>query len=167
MINNVITKVKWFWAWQDDKEEEWLHQMALQGWHLFELTFPTIYKFKQGKPANMYYRLDFKANTNKDMESYKKLFADAGLEHCGMMGGWQYFRKETAKGEETEIYSDNDSKIRKYQYVLYWLMIVTLPIFIVLDDLPKPFLMIYLVIILLCIYAIVRLILKIGSLKKL
>jgi len=29
-----ISKIKWFWAWQDEKEEAWLSNMARDGWHL-------------------------------------------------------------------------------------------------------------------------------------
>jgi hypothetical protein len=30
MTNEIITKTKWFWAWQDEKEEAWLTEMAHQ-----------------------------------------------------------------------------------------------------------------------------------------
>ena len=33
-MNAEIKKVrKWFWVWDDDKEEAWLRIMAIDGWH--------------------------------------------------------------------------------------------------------------------------------------
>jgi hypothetical protein len=71
--------------------------------------------------------LDYK-NAGKDIAEYLQLFADGGWEHLGAMGGWQYFRKESAEGEMPEIYTDNASKIQKYQRVLLFLVIL-LPIY--------------------------------------
>ncbi len=29
-----VIEHKWFWAWQDDKEERWLEEMSERGLHL-------------------------------------------------------------------------------------------------------------------------------------
>ena len=52
MTNEIITKTKWFWAWQDEKEETWLSEMAHQGLHLDDVPFPGRYQFKSGEPAD-------------------------------------------------------------------------------------------------------------------
>jgi hypothetical protein len=39
------------------------------------------------------------------------------------MGGWQYFRKEAPAGETPEIYTDQASKVYKYQRLLLFLTI--------------------------------------------
>jgi hypothetical protein len=86
-----IRKYKLFGAWNDDKEEAWLSGMARQGLHLHSLGFPGIYNFTAGEPREDVYRLDF-ITDRKDYQNYLQLFKDAGWEHMGEMGGWQYFR---------------------------------------------------------------------------
>ena len=131
MTNELVTKLKWFWAWQDEKEEAWLAEMARQGLHLNTVPFPGSYQFKSGEPADYVYRLDYQSLKTKDKESYLQLFKDAGWEQVGEMGGWMYFRYEAAKGAAPEIYSDRESKIGKYQRVLSYLAIF-LPLMVVM-----------------------------------
>jgi hypothetical protein len=118
-----MTKFRWFWAWNDDKEEAWLREMAQNGWHLTQVGFPNMYSFEQRAPRDVAYRLDFFTGT-KDKSGYLTLFSDAGWEHVGEYGSWQYFRKEVVNGEAPEIFSDNESKIRKYQRVILVLAFV-------------------------------------------
>ena len=123
-----ITKYKWFWAWQDEKEESWLSEMALEGWHLKSLGFPGVYIFEAGTPRTDHYRLDFIVD-RKNYQSYLQLFKDAGWEHLGEMGGWQYFRTNAEGNTIPEIYTDSDSKALKYQRLLTYLTIF-LPIYL-------------------------------------
>lgn len=129
MPKQTITRFKWFWAWQDEKEEEWLAEMAAQGLHLDGFNFPTVYRFKQGDSADVVYRLDYPGATKKERASYLQLFADAGWEHVVDMGGWVYFRKQIQPGVSTEIYTDVDSKVQKYARVMMFLIIL-MPIWI-------------------------------------
>jgi hypothetical protein len=68
------------------------------------------------------YRLDFITQSKKKPD-YFQLFQDAGWEHVGEMGGWQYWRKDVEAGKATEIFTDNASKIQKYQRLLGFLVI--------------------------------------------
>lgn len=131
---NTIKKFKWFWAWQDEKEELWLHQMAQQGLHLQSVKLPGSYLFEVGEPRNDYYRMDF-ITDRKDYESYLQLFKDAGWEHLGEMGGWQYFRTAAKDNAVPEIYTDKDSKAMKYQRLIT-ILVVFLPIFITITTRP-------------------------------
>ena len=131
MTNEIVTKTKWFWAWQDEKEEAWLTEMARQGLHLDDVPFPGRYQFKSGEPADYVYRLDYQSLKTKDKVSYLQLFADAGWENVGEMGGWVYFRYKVTKGENPEIFSDQESKIGKYHRVMLYLVIF-LPIMLLL-----------------------------------
>jgi hypothetical protein len=70
------------------------------------------YTFEKGEPRNNFYRLDFLSNY-KDKENYLQLFEDAGWSHVGEYGSWQYFRKTALEGETPEIFTDNESKIKK------------------------------------------------------
>src|SRR5512137_466287 len=121
-MNAIIRKSKWFWAWQDDREEAWLGEMSRQGLHLRHPGPFGQYTFEQGEPSEFVYRLDFVANARKNPDYYQ-LFRDAGWEHAGELGGWQYWRKEVRGGKVPEIFTDNASKIQKYQRLLGYLFI--------------------------------------------
>ena len=171
MAENIIRKYKWFWAWQDDKEEAWLRQMSQEGLHLASLGFPGFYNFTPGELANYVYRLDFMVDS-KDRANYLQLFRDAGWEHLGLMGGWQYFRTLAGEGELPEIYSDPDSKIQKYGRLLAYLTIFLPVAFIFLSrgsGAPGyPIIqMVYAVLMIVYVFAMVKILGRIGKLKHL
>lgn len=167
-----INKFHWFWAWDDEKEEAWLREMSLDGWHLKSYHFPSNYEFEKGQSVDYVYRLDYFVD-RKDFDNYLQLFHDAGWDHLGDMGGWQYFRKETIHGEAQEIYSDNESKKKKYQRILLFLVIF-LPIYanllIITNRSSNIFIQIITFILFLIMlmygYAILRLIRRISELKQ-
>lgn len=167
-----IRNFKWFWAWDDEKEEAYLRKMALDGWHFNSVTFPGCYTFEKGKPRNDFYRLDFLSNY-KDKENYLQLFEDAGWSHVGEYGSWQYFRKTAVEGETPEIFTDNDSKVKKYSRVMMFLVIF-FPIYtILLISLSKANGLFYefatfvaFLFVVLYAYAMVMLLRRIGQLKK-
>jgi len=128
MNKTLINKSKWFWAWQDDREEEWLGEMSRQGLHLQSPGAFGQYAFEQGQPRQVAYRLDFVTTARKN-DDYYQLFQDAGWEHVGQMGGWQYWRKDIADGRVPEIFTDNASKVQKYQRLL-GLLVVFYPIYV-------------------------------------
>jgi hypothetical protein len=169
MEEQMIRKYKWFWAWQDEKEEAWLRQMSHEGLHLASLGFPGFYNFAPGEPANYVYRMDFMTDS-KDRSNYLQLFNDAGWEHLGQMGGWQYFRTLAGEGELPEIYSDPDSKIQKYGRLLAYLTIF-LPISIIFftrgSEAPGyPIIqMVYGVLMIVYVFAMVKILGRIGKLK--
>lgn len=129
-----VSKFKWFWAWQDEKEELWLHEMAKQGLHFQSVKLPGSYLFEVGEPRDDYYRMDFIID-RKDYENYLQLFKDAGWENLGEMDGWQYFRTEGRGNAVPEIYTDKDSKAQKYQRLML-ILVVFLPIFMTIITRP-------------------------------
>jgi hypothetical protein len=122
-MNQKITREsKWFWPWQDAEEEIWLGQMSKKGLHLKQVDIMAQYDFINGQPQDYVYRLDFRDSLRlKNKDEYVHLFKDAGWEYLGEMGGWQYFRKLTQAGGETEIFTDPDTKIQKYKRYLTYL----------------------------------------------
>jgi hypothetical protein len=113
-----LKQFRWFWAWDDEKEEIWLREMANKGWHFVSISGLGNYTFAQGQARDVVYRLDHMPN-DKDKADYVQLFQDAGWEYAGQsLNGWQYFRKEAVKGEAPDIFSDNESKARKYRNIL-------------------------------------------------
>lgn len=175
MENRNITKFKWFWIWQDDAEERWLEQMSKKGFHLSSVSTPGFYTFTKDKPVDFVYRLDYQRFYKKDRKEYLQLFNDAGWEYLGEMSAWQYFRKQMKTGEINEIFTDMHSKIAKYRRIIgvlgfacFFLMSVLLERVLRMQVLPwwgnvQIFL---LLVLLLVVYAIVRILLRIQRLKK-
>jgi len=172
MEHKTLSKFKWFWAWEDEKEEAWLRQMSQSGWRLSSIGFPGIYWFDRAEPADTIYRMDFNIDS-KNYPAYLRLFEDAGWEHVLAYGSWQYFRIAAKPGENPEIFTDNTSKITKYQRVMA-LLVVFLPIWLMLlRIMQKADSLIYLVpfafflmLLLVYVFAIVMLIRRISQLKR-
>lgn len=112
---------KMFPVWQDNKEEEWLTQMAKEGWGLKK--YRMLYHFEKIEPANHIYKIDFKGTKNSDLDEYKAIFNHAGWEHVTQFGGWHYFRTAAENGVVPDIYSDTESRVQKYMGLLKYLTI--------------------------------------------
>ena len=123
MEKQKTTKFKWFWAWEDEKEEKWLEAMSENGWHLENPGLPCVYHFIKGEPRDYSYRLDFRTGSFKSLEEYRQICRDAGWQELGRMGSWYYFRKECRAGEKPEFFSDKQSKMQKYRRLLLFLVI--------------------------------------------
>ncbi len=167
-----IKKFHWFWAWDDEKEETWLSEMSKKGWHFKSVGLLSNYIFEQGKPIDYTYRLDYFID-HKDKSIYLQLFQDAGWSHLGEMGGWQYFRKEGLNGEEQEIYSDRESKAKKYRRIMLYLVIffpIYMNFILVLsrsnDGVMQVVTFFMFIILLVYIYAMVKLLSRITRLMK-
>ncbi len=109
---------KWFWPWQDQKEEAWLESMSQAGKHLQSVHLPCAYTFDQGEPRHYTYRLDYILVNQEKKSEYLQIFQDAGWEHLGEMSNWQYWRKLVQEGEYAEIFTDRESKLKKYKRML-------------------------------------------------
>ena len=173
MDTKIVKKFKWFWAWQDEKEEDWLREMSKNGYHLKRPGFFGSYEFDVGEPVDYIYRLDFNASSNKDLDTYLQLFEDAGWDYLGNLGGWQYFRIKAISGGRPEIYSDNELKIQKYQRLIASLTIFFPVYFIDMVFLSKYdfafkdiVLFFFTIVIILFAIGIFFLVRRIGQLKK-
>jgi hypothetical protein len=123
MQAQTMVKHRWFWAWQDYKEEAWLESMSREGWHLQDVGFLT-YSFARGEPQAWVYRLDFR--TTKDTPDYIEFVREAGWHYVGKMSSWLYFRLPAEAGQPAELYTDSEGKIAKYQRVVS-ILVVTSP----------------------------------------
>jgi Protein of unknown function (DUF2812) len=121
MNEATLKQIKWFWPWQDEKEEAWLEKMSQNGWHLKSVKLPCVYSFEKGEPCQYSYRLDY-INANKGkLQEYLQIFQDAGWEYLGEMSNWRYWRKLVATGEIPEIFTDRESKLMKYKRLLAYM----------------------------------------------
>jgi hypothetical protein len=174
MEKKKLTKFKWFWAWDDNKEEKWLEDMSQNGWHLENPGLPCVYHFIKGEPRDYSYRLDFRTGSFKSLQEYMQICRDAGWEMLGRMSSWYYFRKECRGGQKPEFFSDKNSKAQKYQRLILF-MVIFLPILMngmrmVFSGSNSRFFtgvgIFYVFLLLFWTYAIVRLLLRVKKLKK-
>jgi len=120
---------KWFWAWEDDKEEQFLEKMAADGYKLNTVQLGK-YTFVEDKPAKIKYQLDFKGLGRMKEDEYLQIFEDAGWECIDTLGSWYYFRKEYTDDEpDISIFSDNKSRLEKYWRIIAFLMISGFPLY--------------------------------------
>lgn len=118
MNATTMKRNKWFWPWQDEKEEIWLGEMSREGWHLQSVRLLCCYTFEKGDPASYVYRLDFFLSEKSTFPEYLQIFQDAGWEYLGELSNWRYWRKLAAGSESPEIYTDRESKLKKYKRLL-------------------------------------------------
>ena len=96
---------KWFWVWDFEKEDDWLNEMAMNGWLLDDVGFST-YHFVRCEPG------EYSVHTEMHSadESYISFMQETGAEYVGRMMMWVYFRKKVADGP-FDLFSDIDSRI--------------------------------------------------------
>jgi len=118
MNAHTIKKNRLFWPWQDEYEEAWLEDMSREGWHLQAVKLLCNYTFVKGEPAPYVYRLDYYPGDKSAFLEYLQIFQDAGWEYLGELSNWRYWRKRKVNGDTPEIFTDQQSKIKKYQRLL-------------------------------------------------
>jgi hypothetical protein len=123
-MSEIIIQFKFFWPWQDQEQEKWLEEKSQSGLHLKKPNnLIGIFTFETGEPESYTYRLDFQSDLKNDKDSYQQIFEDAGWEYLGE-SSWQYFRKPYQQGESNEIFTDNQSKINKYNRLVWYYGII-------------------------------------------
>ena len=96
---------RWWWAWDFEKEEQWLNTMAQEGWLLDGVGFCT-YHFIPCTPGEYTVRLEVHSLD----DAYIRFMEETGAEYVGRMVQWVFFRKKAQYGE-FDIFSDLDSRI--------------------------------------------------------
>lgn len=129
MKTNLIHKIKWFLPWQDREEEAWLEEMSRQGLFLVKAEIIGRYIFESNEPKLYAYRLDYQDSLD-DEKHYLKIYEDAGWKRVTTQGGWHYFRQEVKEGKAPEIFTDSETKIKKYERVKT-LLLSMMPLYLV------------------------------------
>lgn len=165
--------VKFYMVWQNDREEKWLREMSLKGWSLQKARLG-IYTFEKIEPADYIYKLDY-PGAIPNLDEYYSIFQDSGWEPVTRLFGWHYFRVMAENNVAThDIYSDVDSKIKKYHSLSTLLVSITLSLillfFTVLFPSDSSFVIglkwLYVVLIVFHLFAIFRLQSKAKRLKE-
>lgn len=130
-MNNRKTIIRFFTIADYEEEEIWLRAQHQKGWKLVKMTPPCFFTFEECAPADVAYRLDYQNNT--ESSSYFQLFGDYGWEYIGRCVGWLYFRKpasETDSEQDSEIFSDNQSRLDLINHVMKTRLLPILIIFL-------------------------------------
>lgn len=93
------------WVWDFEKEEQWLNEMAQDGWALCEVGFAR-YTFEKCEPGEYMVRLEM----HESDERYIDFMRETGAVYIGRVVQWIYFRKKAEDGP-FDIFSDIDSRI--------------------------------------------------------
>lgn len=115
---------KWFWAWNFDKEEKWLNDMAAKGFALVAVGMGS-YTFEECAPGEYNIRLELLENlpTHTESEQYIKFLEETGVEYLGSIIRWVYFRKKREHGD-FDLYSDINSRMMHLNRILVLLAIL-------------------------------------------
>ena len=113
---------KWFWAWEFDKEEQWLNDMAAQGKALVSARYAT-YEFEDSQPGEYAIRLEMLESIPGSQESrqYISFVEETGAEYVGKMVKWVYFRKRKELGD-FELHGDNATRIKHLKGIMALLL---------------------------------------------
>ena len=113
---------KWFWAWEFDKEEQWLNDMAAQGKALVSARYAT-YEFEDCQPGEYAIRLEMleKFPSSQESQQYIEFVESTGAEFVGKVMKWVYFRKKKELGD-FELHGDNATRIRHLKGIMTLLL---------------------------------------------
>lgn len=111
-----------------EAEEAFLREQHRKGFSLVRHALPGFYYFTQCPREDMVYRLDFPGEV-PSLEEYQQFYQDYGWEYLFQVNGFHYFRKPAAAGEDTELFSDNSSRIALAERVFKTRLIPLLVIF--------------------------------------
>lgn len=129
-MSNRKMKIHFFTIADYEDEEIWLRNQHKSGWKLIKMIIPCFYIFERCTPEDVVYRLDYKNNTENS--EYFQIFQDYGWEYFARCMGWLYFRKpvsEADNAQDTEIFSDNTSRVDLVNHLLRTRMLPLLIVF--------------------------------------
>lgn len=105
---------KFLWAWEYEKEEKWLNEMAAKGLALVDYTF-CRYSFEECEPGEYSFKIQLLEHrpSHPESEQYIRFMEETGAEQVASYMNWVYFRRKTAEGA-FEIFSDIESKLKHH-----------------------------------------------------
>ena len=91
------SKISINWFVDFDKEEQWLNDMAKQGWAFWH-TNGVIYRFKQSKPEEFIYQIDFNEKKKDGIGDYVDFRSSCGDQFVHQWKSKIYWKRETTSG---------------------------------------------------------------------
>ena len=173
-MEKTITKFRWFWIWNDEKEAAWLSKMSAQGLHLANPGFLGFYKFLGGESRDYVYHLDNLTFNKSDRAVCVKFFRGLGWEYLGQIIGWQYYRKD-AKKNAKDIFADKATRVMMYRRMMlitglffFALALILWSRLETMGDAAETSAATWIVtaLLLFCAYAVIRLLIKIKQVGK-
>ena len=121
-MRTTIHKV--IWAWNFDKEEKWLNEMAAKGLCLISVGL-FRYDFEDCEPGEYQIRMQMLENlpSNPESRKYMEFLESTNIEHVGSVLRWAYFRKKAADGE-FELFSDNESRVKYFTQIIRFIALL-------------------------------------------
>lgn len=117
---------KYFWAWEYEKEIQWINDMAAKGFALCHVGLCT-YWFEDSEPGEYVYGMEWAEHAPSSAEGRKYLdfLADCGTEFVSNWLNWIYVRRKKEDGP-LDLHNDLDSRIAHLRRVFLLLLPVIL-----------------------------------------
>lgn len=119
------TKKVWnfFTIAQWEEEEQWLNDMARNGWHLARINCLLRYVFEKGTPGEYIYKLDLPDNLEHGMDeqAYCSFLAECGIDVVCKQKQWLYLRKKATDGpfaEKDDLFAKLQMTNKAYSYAI-------------------------------------------------
>lgn len=126
-MKKVVRKI--FFAWNEEKEKEFLEEMALKGYRLVKVQLGK-YIFEKDEPKKLIYQFDFRSFDKMSEEEYLQIYEDDGWSFMFRFGGWYYFSRERNNEEiDLSIFNNNESKRAKYKRLIFFLFLTGFPLY--------------------------------------
>jgi len=121
-MRTVIRKV--FLAWDFEREEEWLNEMAKKGLALVSVGW-CRYEFEPCEAGEYIVRLQLleKERDAEESRDYMALLEEMGAEHVGSWMRWVYLRRKASEGP-FELFSDSASRIRQLSAIIALISVI-------------------------------------------
>lgn len=103
-------------AYFEQAEMKRLNKKSKEGWHLKKLSFMG-YKLEKGEPEDIIYTIDYRFLKDDESAEYIDMFQLGGWEH---VFSDHYLHVFKAPRGTKPIYSDNDTRIEKYDRLQNW-----------------------------------------------
>ena len=118
-MKNTKSIFKLFTLFEYEEEEAFLEKQHKNGWKVTGFKIPGFYKFEKCQAEDMIYRIDITNENGAKNSDYRQMFADNGWEFLWSVNGFSIFRKLRASASQanTEIFTDNTSKLQMLQKI--------------------------------------------------
>lgn len=105
--------IRWRFLFDKDKEEQWLNEMASQGWSMSSF-FAGRYTFEKTAEREYLYQVELLPRNAKEKQNYFSfLQEEMGVEIVQEWGVWVFLRRKASEGS-FELYTDSASKAQHY-----------------------------------------------------